>query len=295
MHLPVLKKEVLKILDPKPNQNFIDATFGEGGHAISILEKIAPKGKLLALEIDPELFKKGKELEKKFLGRLILRNENFSNLKKVVERENFKDVSGILFDLGISSWHLEESGRGFTFKKNEPLMMRYDNDFSKLTAIDVLNNFEEKKIEEILREFGQEKFSKQIAKEIVKERKKEKILTTFQLVEIVRKSLPIKEIKKRKIHFATKVFLALRIFVNQELENLKEGLKGALEIVKKGGKIAVISFHSLEDKIVKNFFKEKEKEGRLKILTKKPIVPSASEILINKRSRSAKLRVAIKK
>ncbi len=294
MHIPVLKREVLEILDPKPNQNFVDATFGEGGHAISILEKIAPNGKLLALEVDPELFKKGKKLEKKFLGRLILRNENFANLKNVVEKENFKEILGILFDLGISSWHLEESGRGFTFKRNEPLIMRYDKDTTKLTAIDVLNKFPEREIEKILKEFGQEKFAREIAREIARERKKEKILTTFQLVEIVKKALPISEIKKRKIHFATKVFLALRIFVNRELENLKEGLEQALEVVSKGGKILVISFHSLEDKIVKNFFKEKEKEKIVKILTKKPIVPSNLEILKNKRSRSAKLRAAIK-
>jgi 16S rRNA (cytosine1402-N4)-methyltransferase len=295
MHLPVLKKEVLEILDPKPNQNFVDATFAEGGHTIEILERTKPKGKVLALEVDPVLFEKGKELERRFLGRLILKNESFANLKEIVEKENFKEISGILFDLGISSWHFEESERGFTFKKDEPLIMRYDADIKKLTAIDVLNSFSEREIEKILREFGQEKFAKSIAREIIKERKEKKILTTFQLVEIVRKALPLKEIKKRKIHFATKVFLALRIFVNQELENLKEGLKETLEILRSGGKVLVISFHSLEDKIVKNFFKEKEKEGIIKILTKKPIVPSNSEILKNKRSRSAKLRAVIKK
>jgi 16S rRNA (cytosine1402-N4)-methyltransferase len=294
MHLPVLKKEVLEILDPKPNQNFVDATFGEGGHTIEILKRTKPKGKVLALEIDPVLFKKGKNLERKFQGRLILKNESFANLKEIVKKENFKEISGVLFDLGISSWHLEESKRGFTFKREEPLIMRYDGDISKLTAKDVLNTFSEKEIEKILKEFGQEKFAKSIAKEIVKERKKKEILTTLQLVEIVRKALPLREIKRRKIHFATKVFLALRIFVNQELENLKEGLKQALEVLNPQGKILVISFHSLEDKIVKNFFKEKEKEGVLKILTKKPMVPSISEVLKNKRSRSAKLRVAIK-
>jgi len=294
MHIPVLKKEVLEILDPKPNQNFVDTTFGEGGHTIEILERTRPNGKVLALEVDPMLFKKGKDLENKFSGRLILKNESFANLKEIVKKENFNEVSGVLFDLGISSWHLEESKRGFTFKKDEPLIMRYDNDISKLTAIDVLNSFSEREIEKILREFGQENFAKRIANEIVKERKEKKILTTFHLVEIVKKSLPLREIKKRKIHFATKVFLALRIFVNQELEKLKEGLKGALEIIRPGGKVLVISFHSLEDKIVKNFFKEKEREGTITILTKKPIVPSNSEILKNKRSRSAKLRAVIK-
>jgi len=295
MHIPVLKKEVLEMLDPKANENFVDATFGEGGHAISILERTNPEGKLLALEVDPELFEKEKELEKKFFGRLILRNENFSNLKEIIEKENFKEISGVLFDFGISSWHFEESGRGFTFKRDEPLMMRYDNDLKKLTAADVLNNFSEKEIEKILRKYGQEKFSRKIAKEIVEQREKKKILTTFQLVEVVKRAIPSFEIRKRKIYFATKTFLALRIFVNEELENLKEGLKRSLEVMRKGGRVVVISFHSLEDKIVKNFFKEKEKEGLVKILTKKPVVPSNLEVLKNKRSRSAKLRAAIKK
>jgi len=295
MHIPVLKKEVLEILGPKKNENFVDATFGEGGHAVAILEKTEPYGKLLALEVDPELFSKGKLIENKFGGRLILRNENFANIEKVVKEENFNKISGILFDLGICSWHLEESKRGFSFRKDEPLIMRYDHDIKKLTAIDVLNSFSEREIETILKEYGQEKFAKKIAKEIIEQRKKEKIFTTSQLVEIVKKALPRIELKKRKIHFATKTFLALRIFVNQELENLKEGLNQALRILERGGKILVISFHSLEDKMVKKFFKEKEKEGLVKILTKKPIVPSNLEILQNKRSRSAKLRAVVKK
>jgi len=293
MHLPVLKEKVIEYLDPKENENFVDCTFGEGGHTKEILKRNGPKGKVLAIEIDPDLYEKGKKLEEKFKGRLILKNGNFSKLKEIVEKEKFWPVNGILFDLGISSWHLEESCRGFSFKRDEPLIMRYDKDLKALTAIDVLNSFPEREIEKILREFGQEQFAKKIAREIVRERKRKEIETTFQLVEIVKRAVP-KWYQRRKIHFATKTFLALRIFVNQELENLKEGLKQALEILESNGRLVVISFHSLEDRIVKEFFKKAKREGLIEILTKKPKIPSKEEIQKNKRARSAKLRAAKK-
>ncbi len=293
MHLPVLKEKVIEYLDPKENENFVDCTFGEGGHTKEILKKNKPEGKVLAIEIDPDLYEKGKELEKKFKGRLILKRGNFAELKKIVKEEKFSPVNGILFDLGISSWHLEKSQRGFSFKRDELLIMRYDKNLKDLTPIDVLNKFPEREIEKILKNYGQERFAKQIAKEIVKERKQKRIETTFQLVQIIRKATP-RWYQRRKIHFATKTFLALRIFVNQELENLKEGLKQALEILERNGKIVVISFHSLEDKIVKEFFKKAKKKGLLEILTKKPETPSKEEIQKNKRARSAKLRAAKK-
>ena len=293
MHLPVLKKKVIEYLDPKENENFVDCTFGEGGHTKEILKKNKPEGKVLAIEIDPDLYEKGKELEKKFKGRLILKRGNFAELKRIVKEEKFSPVNGILFDLGISSWHLEKSQRGFSFKRDELLIMRYDKNLKDLTPIDVLNKFPEKEIEKILKNYGQERFAKQIAKEIVKERKQKRIETAFQLVQIIRKATP-RWYQRRKIHFATKTFLALRIFVNQELENLKEGLKQALEILERNGKIVVISFHSLEDKIVKEFFKKAKKKGLLEILTKKPETPSKEEIQKNKRARSAKLRAAKK-
>ena len=293
MHLPVFKKEVIEYLAPKANENFIDCTFGEGGHTLEILKRTRPRGKVLAIEIDPDLYQKGRKIEKKFKGRLILRKGNFANLKEIVEKEKFHPTSGILFDLGISLWHLENSKRGFSFKREEELIMRYDKNLKNLLVKDLLNSFSQKEIEKILREQGQEKFAREIAREIVKERKKRKIEKTFQLVEIIKKATP-NWYQKRKIHFATKTFMALRIFVNEELENLKKGLKGALEILEKGGKIVVISFHSLEDKIVKNFFKNKAKEKLIKILTPKPKTPTKEEILFNPRSRSARLRVAKK-
>ena len=289
MHIPVLQKEVLQYLNPKPNENFIDATCGEAGHTLAILEKTSPNGKILGIELDPELYQK---LPRFHLGkRGILVNDSYSNLKEIVERENFKKVSGILFDLGLSSWHLEESKRGFSFLRNEPLDMRY-NFQNSLTAEKIINQWPEEKIGKILKEYGEEKFARRIAKEIIKARKVKPIKSTLQLVEVIRRAISPKY-RFGRIHFATRTFQALRIAVNDELENLKKVLPQALEILESGGRLVVISFHSLEDRIVKNFYRSRASID-LKILTKKPINPSLGEIKINPRSRSAKLRAAQK-
>jgi 16S rRNA (cytosine1402-N4)-methyltransferase len=287
MHIPVLLNEVLKYLNPKPNENFVDCTFGQGGHSLKILEKIKPKGKILGIETDEELFEKMKSKVKE--KRLILVKDSYKSLEKIIKNKKFGPVKGILFDLGLSSWHLEESKRGFSFKKDEILDMRYDLK-NPLTAKKILNEWQEKEIEKILREYGQESFADRIAREILKRRPIEK---TFQLVEAIKEATP-GWYKKRKIHFATKTFQALRIAVNDELENLKSALPQALKILGKDGRLVVISFHSLEDKIVKNFLKENSKKGLIQILTKKPIRPSQEEIKKNPRARSAKLRAAIK-
>ena len=289
MHIPVLQKEVIEYLDPKPNENFIDCTIGEGGHTLAILEKNGPEGKVLGIEWDPELYKNlKKEIPRWNLGkRVVLVNDSYTNLKEIVEREKFQPVSGILFDLGFSSWHLEESGRGFSFEKNEPLDMRYNLE-NPLTAEKIVNNWPEREIEKILREYGEERFARRIAREIVQERKIKPIKITFQLVETIKKATPI-WYHHRKIHPATRTFQALRIAVNDELKNLEIALPQAVEILEKDGKLAVISFHSLEDRIVKNFFRE-----NLKVITKKPIKPSLEEIELNRRSRPAKLRVGAK-
>ena len=301
VHIPVLQKEVLQYLEPKPNENFIDCTIGEGGHTAAILEKTGPKGKILGIEADTELYQKLKSRMAEFpisnfqfSKRLILVNDNFVNLKEIVKREKFKSVSGILFDLGMSSWHLEESGRGFSFQKKEPLDMRY-NPGNPLTAEKILNYWSEREIEKILREYGEEQLSQQIAKEIIELRKLRPIKNTFQLVEIIKKVVPL-WYQHKKIHFATRTFQALRIAVNDELNNLKKALPQAVDILKDGGRLVVISFHSLEDRIVKNFFKNYIgiTYVKLQILTKKPIRPGEEEIKINLRSRSAKLRAAIK-
>ncbi len=291
IHIPVLKKEVLQYLDPKPNENFIDCTINGGGHTIAILQKNIPHGKVLGIELDKDIFDK---LSLSQTERLVLTNDSYTNLKKIVKKHNFKPVNGILFDLGISSWHLEESGRGFTFLKDEPLDMRYNIECQSLTAEEILNNYSEEKIEKILKEYGEEKFAKRIAKRIIQQRP---IKSTFQLVEIIKKAVPA---KRTKIHPATRTFQALRIAVNDELNNLKKALFQTVEVLEKGGRIVIISFHSLEDRIVKNFFKDSPLTGdlpkgeNLKVLTKKPVMPSEEEIKINRRSRSAKLRAITK-
>ena len=294
VHIPVLQKEVLEYLDPKSNENFIDCTIGEGGHALAIIEKILPKGRLLGIDWSPEQIK---NLELRIKNQepkrnLILVCDNFLNLKEIAKREKFKPISGILFDLGLSSWHLEESGRGFSFLKNEPLDMRY-NLRNPLTAEKILNYWSVSEIEKILEEYGQEQFAKKIAKEIIEARKTKPIKTTFQLVGIVKRATP-SWYHHKKIHPATKTFQSLRIAVNDELSNLEKTLPQALDILKLGGRFVVISFHSLEDRIVKNFFREEAKKSLIKILTKKPARPKKEEININPRSRSAKLRAAIK-
>jgi len=287
MHISVLKKQVLEYLNPKPDENFIDATIGQAGHSLTILEQNKPKGKILGIELGKEVYK---SLLAKNIKRLVLVNDSYLNLKEIVEKKKFKNISGILFDLGFSSWHLENSGRGFSFKKNEPLDMRYTV-LSKLTAKEIVNNWTEKEIEKILKKYSQEKFAKRISKRITEQRKLKPIKTTFDLIEIIKQSVP-SWYQHKRIHFATKTFQALRIAVNDELNNLKETLPQALEILEKGGRLVAISFHSSEDRIVKNFLKENFKS--LRILTKKPIRSSKSEIINNPRSRSAKLRAAVK-
>lgn len=294
VHIPVLQKEVLEYLNPKPNENFIDATIGNAGHTLTILERNIPAGKVLGIDADPEIIKNTKYSIQNtvYKNRVILVCDNFANLKEIVKQEKFKSVQGILFDLGMSSWHLEESGRGFSFLKNESLDMRY-NPRNPLTAARIVNYYSSQEIEKILKEYGEERFAKKIAQKIIEIRKIKPIETTSQLAEIVKSATP-HWYHRKKIHPATRTFQAIRIAVNDELNNLERALPQTLEILKPGGRLVVISFHSLEDRIIKNFLKEKAKENILKILTKKPINPSLGEIKINPRSRSAKLRAAQK-
>ena len=289
MHIPVLLKEVINYLNPKPNENFIDVTVGEGGHALNILQLTGPNGKLLGIDLSKEVIetltkKRNKNLEK----RLILINDSYINLEKIVKDNKFHLVQGILFDLGVCSWHLDRSGKGFSFKKDEPLDMRFDSR-QELTAAEIINFWDKKEIERILKEYGEERYASRIAIAISEFRKKDKIISTQQLVNLLAKTLP-RHYDQHRIHFATRTFQALRIAVNNELENIEKGLRAAVKIIRPKGKLVIISFHSLEDRIVKNFFKQQEKIGKLQILTKKPISPTLEEIQTNSRSRSAKLR-----
>ena len=291
MHIPVLQEEAIEYLNPKPNENFIDGTFGEGGHAAAILRNNIPDGKVLGIEADGKLYEIMKLLNEGTLNRLTLVNDSYTNLKEIVERHNFRPVNGVLLDLGISKWHLEESGRGFSFQKNEPLDMRFFAQ-GRLSAEMILNYWPENEIEKILREYGEERFSRRIAQKIAEVRQRQPIKSTFQLVEIIKNAVPFRY--KKNNHFPAKTFQAVRIAVNGELENIKKVLPIGLEILEKEGRLAVISFHSLEDRIVKTFFKENAKQGKLKIINKKPIVPSFKEVEQNPSSKSAKLRVGLK-
>lgn len=274
MHIPVLLNEIIDQIEP--NKNYIDCTLSFGGHTKEILKRNQPNGKVLGIEIDKEIFEKTIKD-----NRLITVNDSYINLRKITEENNFKDISGILLDAGMSSYHIDLSGKGFSFNKDEPLLMNYGDG---LTAEEIINEYGEDDLERILREYGEEKFSKKIAKKIVEERKIRKIKGTLQLVEIIRRIVP-----KSKINPATRTFQALRIEANKELENLETVLPQALELLNKGGKLMIISFHSLEDRIVKNFIKDNQLE------LDKPITPGESEITSNPRSRSAKLRIAVKK
>jgi len=286
IHIPVLLQEVLRYLDPKSGENFIDATFGFGGHGFAILEAIRPSGKLLGVEVDPKIYQSTQSSK-----RLIMVNDSYVNLREVVRKYNFQNVNGILFDLGFASWHIDQSGRGFSFLRDEALGLNYGLGDDQITAEQIINQWPEQEIAKILRDFGEERFASRIGSFIATARRQKVIKTTFELVEIIKQAIP-RRFQHQKIHPATRTFQALRIAVNDELNNLKKGLVAAMEILSPGGRLAVISFHSLEDRIVKHFFRQQKEIGNLEILTKKPVCPTDAEIAQNPRSRSAKLRVA---
>lgn len=287
-HLPVLVEETIFYLQPERGDHFIDATFGEGGHSLALWEKIKPDGQILAFEWDPELYQQGLErlYQLKIMPKIKLVNKNFNRMKSVIAEEKLQKIKGVIFDLGVSSYHYDQAKRGFAFKQEEFLDMRINPNEVKLTAFEVVNYFSRKELVEILETYGEEKEAEKIADEIVKERKTKKIKTTKELAEIVSR---VKR-TQRKIHPATKTFLAIRSFINQELENLRDGLKQAFDLLAPGGRIVVISFHGLEDKVVKELLQEWKKEKRAKLITKNVIRPAKKEIKQNPRSRSAKLR-----
>jgi len=291
MHIPVLKDEVLEYLDPRENENFIDCTAGEGGHTFAILERTAPNGKVLAIDKDVRNIEliKVRANEEGLNNRIITQEGNYADIDKIVKKEGFNNVSGFLFDLGLSSWHIDESGRGFSFRRDEPLDMRYHSG-DGVTAWEIVNSWPPKEIELILREFGEERFAKRITEAIISRRKVRKIDISSDLAGVISDNIP----KTKRIHPATQTFQALRMVVNSELENIEKVLPLALENLERDGRMAIISFHSLEDRLIKRFFREMAAEGRVRILTKRPVVPSEEEIKNNSRSRTAKLRVLIK-
>ncbi|MDD5639519.1 MAG: 16S rRNA (cytosine(1402)-N(4))-methyltransferase RsmH [Candidatus Pacebacteria bacterium] len=291
MHIPVLLEETMEYLLPLQDKNFIDCTLNGGGHTKEILKRTAPKGKVLGIEVDPEIFK---NIKKEKIKRLIAVNDSYSNLKKIVEKEKFGKADGILFDIGMSSYHIDSSERGFSFLKDEPLLMSYNVEKgNETTAYEVINSYREEDLANIIYKYGEERYSRRIARNIVERRRIKPIKTTFELVSIIGDSVP-SSYKRQKIHFATRTFQAIRIEVNRELDNFIDALPQAIDVLNNGGRLVVITFHSLEDRIAKMFFKEKQQSGEIKILTKKPIIASDEEMKNNPRSRSAKLRAIIK-
>jgi len=293
MHIPVLKSEVLKYIDPEPGRQFIDCTINGGGHAQAILERTGSKGSLLGIDLTPEFIEQlKKKKDKENWDNLKLVQGNYNQLTEIAYRNDFYPVHGILLDLGFSSNHLEEIERGFSFEKDQRLDMRY-NPEQKLTAAEIINKKTKPELEELFFKFGEEKHTAKIVEEIIKARQKDPIKTTDQLVSIIKRAVP-EYYQKRRLHPATKVFQALRIAVNKELQNLEEVLPQAMALLKKGGRLVIISFHSLEDQRVKRFFKEQEELGVISVLTPKPISPHDEEVQNNPRARSAKLRACQK-
>ncbi len=290
MHLPVFLEEVIDYLDLNPGDRIFDATLGGGGHSKEILKRILPGGKLIAVDRDPEAIDRNRIQFQEFKNDVIFLNENFRDIDSIVEKTGIDQLDGAIFDLGFSSFQLDESERGFSFMNDGPLDMRYDKR-EGLSAKDVVNGFRESELIEIIREYGEERHAKLAARAIVAARKKNRIVTTGELVEIIKSAIGWRY-TRQKLHPACRVFQALRIFVNAELAAVEEGVNRIFPYMKQGSRICVISFHSLEDRIVKNVFRNRSRSGEALLLTKKPIQPNRDEIRINPRARSAKLRVA---
>jgi 16S rRNA (cytosine1402-N4)-methyltransferase len=291
-HLPVLVEEVLQFLDCRPDRIYIDATVGSGGHARRILEKSSPTGRLIGLDWDAAAIARAQKTLAPFGDRFRLVQGNFRDLKEVLESLSIPAVDGILADLGLSSEQLEDPERGFSFRGDAPLDMRMDLR-RRVTARDLIQRFSGEEMARILREFGEERWANRITKAIIRQRRIRALRTTGELVEVIRQSIPA---YPSRIHPATRTFQALRIAVNEELDNLENFLKRCPSLLNPGGRVGIISFHSLEDRIVKSYFQQwaKREKGRtapFRMLTRKPLVPSAEEVRSNPRARSAKLRV----
>jgi 16S rRNA (cytosine1402-N4)-methyltransferase len=294
VHKTVLLNETIEGLNLKPNSVVIDGTFGGGGHSLEICKKCKDV-KIIAIDQDASAFEKAKSKFKDLDCDITFVNKNFREIDNL-GAEIPKQVDGIILDLGLSSDQLSPpaggSGRGFSFLIDEPLLMTMKANPSSedVTAQDVVNGWSEESLADIIYGYGEERFSRRIAKGIVEARKKKDIETTFDLVEVIKNSVPA-VYRRGRLHYATKTFQAIRIAVNDELGALSEGLEKGFGILKKGGRMSIISFHSLEDRVVKKFFKNIETEGKGKIINKKVILANAEEIKSNPRSRSAKLRI----
>jgi 16S rRNA (cytosine1402-N4)-methyltransferase len=305
-HQPVLYEETLQVLAPRPGGRYIDCTVNGGGHAAGLLERSAPDGRLLGLDADPTVLAIARERLAGFGERVRLVHANFRDLAACARRAGFEAVDGILFDLGLSSYALEASGRGFSFQRDEPLDMRFDPTQGP-TAAELLARSSEAELRTILARYGEEPAAARLARAIVRARQRQPLRTTGDLVRIVE---CVVGGRRGRIHPATRTFQALRIAVNDELRSLELALAQAVELLAPGGRLAVIAFHSLEDRIVKEFFRTESQSAcrcppgfpvcvcgrkpRLAVLTRKPLVPTPAEVARNPRARSAKLRAALR-
>ncbi|MDD3706054.1 MAG: 16S rRNA (cytosine(1402)-N(4))-methyltransferase RsmH [Clostridiaceae bacterium] len=304
-HIPVLLNETLEYLDPKPGGIYIDGTLGGAGHSLEILRRIIPGGVLIGIDQDDNAIEAAKKKLEAYKDNTVIVRDNFKNIKTIALQKGFKEIDGILLDIGVSSHQLDEEERGFSYMHDGPLDMRMNTNLN-FDASDIVNNSSEQELTRILREYGEEKWAVRIAKFIAEERKKNRIDTTFKLVDIIKKAIPAAA-RREGGHPAKRTFQALRIAVNDELQVLEEAVLNGAELLKPGGRLVVITFHSLEDRIVKKIFNNMErpctcppqlpvcvcgKEPLLKVITKKPVTAGEEELKTNTRSKSAKLRAA---
>jgi 16S rRNA (cytosine1402-N4)-methyltransferase len=303
IHIPVLLKEVLEYLDPKPGDVVFDGTLGGAGHTAAIFKAIAPTGKLIAVDYDSLAISTASRLFKD-CSNVFFSKGNFADIISIIKKFGIKNIDGFFLDIGLSSIQIDKSGRGFSYIRDERLDMRMDEN-NPLTAFKVINEYSEQELKEIFFNFGEEKYSARIARSIVLSRRNKPVETTIHLNEIIENAIPAKEKYSKRGHPSKRIFQAVRIEVNRELENLSRAIDEGFEVLNKGGRMVIISYHSLEDRIVKNKFIDFSGKctcpprlpvcicgvkKRAEIITKKVVTPSAQEISVNKRATSAKLR-----
>ena len=295
-HISVLAEKLTELISLPTDGIMVDGTLGHGGHSLLFGQKLGPDGLLLGFDVDKNCIERAQSTLSSLQCQVKIFCENFAKMGEVLPQNGIEKVDMILADLGFCSAQMGDKERGLSFQENMPLDMRLDYRIS-LTAADIVNGYDENRLADVIFQFGQERASRRIARHIVDQRKRQKILTTAHLAALVCQALnqPVQGRRQKKTHPATKTFQALRIEVNSELQCLTDLLSAAPDLLRKGGKIAIISFHSLEDKIVKEDFKSKGKAGVYEIMTPKPLVASKDEVEMNPRARSAKLRIAVKK
>ncbi|MCR5368005.1 MULTISPECIES: 16S rRNA (cytosine(1402)-N(4))-methyltransferase RsmH [Eubacterium] len=303
-HIPVLLNEVIENLNIKEDGTYFDGTLGGGGHSGEILKRLGPNGRLIATDQDREAIESTKERLKDYSDKLTIVKSNFVNVDTILKDLGIEQLDGILLDLGVSSYQLDNKDRGFSYREDAPLDMRMDKD-TGLTAADIVNDYEERDLARVIRDYGEDPFAQKIARAIVNAREEGRITTTFQLNDIIKSALPAKVLRKTG-HPAKQTYQAIRIELNHELEVLEQALTKMIDLLAPGGRICIITFHSLEDRIVKNIFKTAMnpcicppefpvcvcgRKSKGTVITRKPIVPSEEELEINSRSKSSKLRV----